>query len=290
MLSGGMDSVAAAYRMLRDTPYALHAHHVRLLNRHGRADAELTAVEASLDWLAHAFGDRIEYTQSAIDTRALAYAVPDVMPVMNIAAGLGLALAMEYGPVIGVACGLRWCDPKADNHPAMAGWSRQEHDAYYRHRTLQNRERFPPLLAPLLNEPRAETIRSLPKDLLLRTWSCRTPVPKEGGWRPCGGCVTCQELAEAGYRHHEAADYAIGGSFYAEKEAIMHDGRENDVHAEDQTDADHGAGAEEADPQGQGSENLTDQEAGDPGGTDHGPGDGEVKPDGPADTSQDGVE
>ena len=207
-----MDSVAAMWTLLEETPYVLHGMHFRMINRMGRYGAELDAVAYCREWFEERYPDRVEFSMTSLDVRALPAMCFDVFPVMMIAAAAGLSLGVEHGYVVAVAGGHRWCDPRVDNHPSDPNWPRVQHDAYYAHRHFHNRAEFKPFLAPLVNEPRAETIARMPKDLLLRCWTCRTPRQTETHWIPCGTCESCEHIRSSGHPHHELAKRHPAGS------------------------------------------------------------------------------
>ena len=50
MFSGGLDSTAMLVKLLTQSKDELRVHHIRMVNREGRAGAEQAAVEAIVAW------------------------------------------------------------------------------------------------------------------------------------------------------------------------------------------------------------------------------------------------
>src|SRR3954462_2370142 len=184
MFSGGLDSTAMLVKLLADTGDDLRVHHIRIANREERAEAEQAAVERIVAWCASRYRP-FRYSESALDFRELE------------------AIPIDYLCIAFVACQVA-IDTRGCNRIAVAALAR---DTDIENRSARQRRVFETLYdcyrARKLGEPRVEWIypvygaakpelaKSLPRELLEMTWSCRRPVSEADGWRPCGACKAC---------------------------------------------------------------------------------------------------
>ena len=189
MFSGGMDSTAMLVKLLTQSKDELRVHHIRMVNREGRAEAERAAVEAILAWCRRRYR-AFRYSESGLDFASLE------------------AIPIDYLSIAYVACQVAIDTPGCDRI-AVASLSR---DTDIANRSRRQREVFDVMYACYrarkLGEPQVEWIypvydctkaqiaEILPPELMSLTWSCRRPVKKPGGWAPCGTCKAC--LARAG--------------------------------------------------------------------------------------------
>jgi len=189
MFSGGMDSTAMLVKLLTQSQDELRVHHIRMVNREGRAAAEQAAVEAILAWCRRRYR-AFRYSESGLDFASLE------------------AIPIDYLSIAYVACQVA-IDTPGCNRIAVASLAR---DTDIRNRSARQRQVFDAMYACYrarkLGEPQVEWIypvydcskdevaAMLPPELVALTWSCRRPVAKPGGWTPCGACKAC--LARAG--------------------------------------------------------------------------------------------
>jgi 7-cyano-7-deazaguanine synthase in queuosine biosynthesis len=191
MLSGGMDSAAALLRLLTESTEELRVHHVRLANREGRAAPEQAATERIVAWLRERHRP-FRYSESGIDFSALR------------------AIPIDYLAIAYAACQVA-IDTPGCNRIALGTLARDTDEA---NRSSRQRQVFGVMYecyrARRLGEPAVEWVYPvhgldkrqvaalLPRELLELTWSCRTPRPGAGGFRPCGECKACRVRAAAG--------------------------------------------------------------------------------------------
>lgn len=184
MFSGGMDSTAMLVKLLTQSLDELRVHHIRMVNREARAAAEQAAVEAILAWC------RRRYRAFRASESGLDFASLEAIPI-------------DYLSIAYVACQVA-IDTPGCNRIAVASLSR---DTDIANRSARQRQVFDAMhacyRARKLGEPRVEWIypvydcskaqiaEMLPPELMALTWSCRRPVPKPGGWAPCGSCKAC---------------------------------------------------------------------------------------------------
>lgn len=184
MFSGGLDSTAMLVKLLEQTRDELRVHHIRMVNREGRAAAEQAAVEAIVAWCRKRYRP-FRYSESGLDFAALE------------------AIPIDYLSIAYVACQVA-IDTPGCNRIAVASLSR---DTDIVNRAARQRQVFEVMhacyRARKLGEPQVEWItpvydctksqiaEMLPPELAALTWSCRRPVARGGGWAPCGACKAC---------------------------------------------------------------------------------------------------
>ena len=184
MFSGGLDSTAMLVKLLTQTQDDLRVHHIRMVNREGRAAAEQAAVEAIVAACRKRYRP-FRYSESGLDFAALE------------------AIPIDYLSIAYVACQVA-IDTPGCNRIAVASLSR---DTDIVNRSARQRQVFDVMhacyRARKLGEPQVEWIypvydctkaqigEMLPPELAALTWSCRRPVAREGGWEACGACKAC---------------------------------------------------------------------------------------------------
>jgi 7-cyano-7-deazaguanine synthase in queuosine biosynthesis len=184
MFSGGLDSTAMLVKLLAQSKDELRVHHIRMLNREGRAGAEQAAVESILAWCRRHYR-AFRYSESGLDFAQLE------------------AIPIDYLSIAYVACQVA-IDTPGCNRVAVASLSRdtdivnrsarqrQVFDAMYAcYRARKLGETQVEWLYPVYECTKAEIAAMLPAELAALTWSCRRPVARQGGWAPCGTCKAC---------------------------------------------------------------------------------------------------
>jgi hypothetical protein len=183
MWSGGIDSTFRLASLLKETEYQVHAHHVHIVNREGRCQAEHAACTALRSKLKAIRG--FAYTESRID-----HSQHDRLPFdMAI-------VAFEAGVVARSGDGR--------NSEPFTHWTIGTHKAegHYQRRfdlyePMVNALCFPhdypafTLGKVVTKEEEITYLEDL--GLLADCWYCRTP--RAG--RPCGTCGTCEDVKEA---------------------------------------------------------------------------------------------
>jgi 7-cyano-7-deazaguanine synthase in queuosine biosynthesis len=205
MLSGGIDSLYALHQVLTRTDDVLWVHHVNLVNREGRHQAEARACAGIVAWCAEHLRP-FRYTESTIDHGAFELFGRDV-----------LLVAFEAGIVAQNAHALwqrgfdRWllgyCQEEAQEVVGgVAVASTNRRSVIETCLATSAAPLVPPRLdSQALISKRAQ-IEALPVELARLAWTCRRPVWRDGVASECGTCKTCKlmapirgELAQAGY-------------------------------------------------------------------------------------------
>ena len=184
MFSGGLDSTAMLVKLLAQDHDELRVHHIRMINREDRADAEQSAVERIVAWCREHYRP-FRYSESALDFKALQ------------------AIPIDYLCIAFVACQVAIDTPRCDRI-AVAALAR---DTDIENRSARQRRVFEALyecyrarklgepevqwIYPVYQSTKAELVAALRPELVELTWSCRRPVREAEQWRPCGACKAC---------------------------------------------------------------------------------------------------
>ena len=183
MWSGGIDSTFKLAYLLKETEYQIHAHHVHLVNREGRSQAERAACIALRPKLKalRSFG----YTESRID-HSRHRGIPYDMAIVAFEA----AVVARSGNDRGAEPFTHWT---IGTHKAEGHYQRR-FDLY---ESMVNAVCFPydnPIFEMGKVVTKKEEMTYLDDlGLLADCWYCRTP--RAG--RRCGTCGTCGEVKRA---------------------------------------------------------------------------------------------
>jgi 7-cyano-7-deazaguanine synthase in queuosine biosynthesis len=194
MLSGGIDSTYCMYQALsQGRPLAVH--HIHLVNREGRADAERRAVSQILKWFRRRGLTNFTYTESTFDYGTVNHLVKDYS---------------IYALMIGVLLQ----DPR--NRDISSFIHPRHSDAFNlrKGQTFESVSRranevltgIPKLVArreikmelPIVHMTKKEVIEACPPSLLRLTWACRRPRRSGSVFLPCNVCFTCRQIQAAG--------------------------------------------------------------------------------------------
>jgi hypothetical protein len=194
MLSGGIDSVYALYRLLRETDDVIHVHHIHLLTDTGRHIAEAQRCHRVVEYCRKNVRD-FSYSETTIDHRGFPCHGFDL-----IAAGLEAGMvASSY--LMKTRKGIdRW----------TVGLAQDDEVPSYRIRDARNAckanyqgETAPPDLEVFPRASVEDQVAYLPAELFDLTWSCRNPIivkDKSGDIDkilPCKECKSCLRRASA---------------------------------------------------------------------------------------------
>ena len=186
MLSGGIDSVYALWKILTETDDDVLAHHINFVNTERRHVVEAQRSRKIVDYLRREVR-AFEYRESTLDHRNHDFFGYDMIAV-GFEAGLAAQsyLFRENRPLDrwtagacieeGIAMQGRW-----PHVLACCAANCYPHEA--------------PAFLELPAVTKQEEIDRLPKDLLALTWGCRRPVATQSGYQACGVCKTCKMLS-----------------------------------------------------------------------------------------------
>lgn len=186
MLSGGMDSTATLWHVLhRPDEYGqVHVHHVHIQNIEARWRAEAAAVQAVLAYLRKHSPTPFTTSESTMSTPHLAGKFLFDTEVVSFITGYMTSRDPLITKVVIGATGTDF----AMGASQAVGRGKAIHNAF--HPEAKDHSRAVKEY-PLSNLTKAEVYKTLPPELALLTWSCRTP--RYVGNRPveCGSCKTC---------------------------------------------------------------------------------------------------
>jgi 7-cyano-7-deazaguanine synthase in queuosine biosynthesis len=186
MLSGGMDSTAALWYVLnRPDEYGqVHVHHIHIHNVEARSRAEAAAVKEVLAYMHKHAPAPFTSTESSISTPQFGDKFLFDTEIVSFMTGY---MTSRDPFITKVIIGATGSDFAAGISQAV-GRGKAIHNAFYPEGEDNNTavKEYP--LADLTKE---EAYKSLPADLALLTWSCRTPRYLKGRAIECGRCKTC---------------------------------------------------------------------------------------------------
>lgn len=189
--TGGVDSTGVLYKILKDFPIDVVAHHIHFKNREKkRWEAEKDAIDTMIPWLRKNVRE-FEYSESTIE-----------MDLKFI--GWDVMTAMYMG---GIVARDKKCDRIALGVEKPS--SKQIYDHWWRTgmsqllsimtslRHPQKSQSLPVIWQVMSQKTKKEIWDSLPEFLKENTWSCRKPTlngKKDGKWIECGICKSCEQL------------------------------------------------------------------------------------------------
>ncbi|QYN17604.1 hypothetical protein [Amycolatopsis sp. DSM 110486] len=192
MLSGGIDSTYVAYKTLAEGR-PLHIHHIHLINREGRVEAEKRAVQRVLAWLRRNGLTNFTYTENTFDYGSIRFLVKDYWIYSFIA---GVILSDPRNKEIGSMLHPR----HSDAFNLRPGQSFEQ----AAQRASSALEGLPSLLSrrdikieyPILELDKAGVIDACPGELLKLAWYCRRPIRMGSTYQTCNECFTCRQVSD----------------------------------------------------------------------------------------------
>lgn len=182
MFSGGLDSTAMLVKLLNETADELRVHHIRMVNREGRAAAEQAAVERIVAYCRARYRP-FRYSESGLEFGELEAIPIDYLSIAFVAC----QVAIDTPGCTRVAVGTLAADTDIVNRTAR---QRRVFDAMYEcYRARKLGEPQVEWIFPVYQAAKARLAAALPPELLDLTWSCRRPVE---GFRPCLVCKACR--------------------------------------------------------------------------------------------------
>lgn len=190
MFSGGLDSTAALWHLLQNQENRLHLHHLYLVNKENRAEAEQRSVKNIISYIEKSY--TIKYSESYHEYPHFSY-----LSIVNNNQILNQNFMFDsdlYNFIAGTICG---------SLPSIkqVAIGRTKSDTGIEERAIIGTNILK-LLAPNVKKiypvghlTKQEVYDMLPKELINMTWSCRTPIYiSKNTFQKCGKCKTCLEL------------------------------------------------------------------------------------------------
>jgi 7-cyano-7-deazaguanine synthase in queuosine biosynthesis len=195
MFSGGLDSTGALWELLKNKENKIHLHHLYLLNKEQRAEAEQKAVKNILSYISQSH--EVKYSESYHEYPYYSY--------LSLISPNGIVVNKDfmhdsdiYNFIAGTIClSLRKIKTVAIGRTKSDNTEDIEERAIRGNKILQL---FAPTVKksyPVGHLTKAEVYSMLPEELRNMTWSCRTPITiNENIFKECGKCKTCLELSK----------------------------------------------------------------------------------------------
>lgn len=205
MFSGGIDSTAMLHSLLNNPNYErfnVYVHHIRMINREQRSDAELHAVRNIIQYYRDDINVRpFDYKESVFDTSTMDRKWSNRFPYdMDVVAFVAAQVCLAKPQIKYAAMGVMRDDfLKAAKDP-QAKLRYQEAPKIFEAALYGFDPRIPKpqMLYPLQHLTKQQLIQTTPKKVIRMTWSCRHPVWHDGKPTPCGKCEPCRKRKQAG--------------------------------------------------------------------------------------------
>lgn len=194
MLSGGIDSTYCMYQAL-SSGRSLAVHHIHLVNREGRSDAERRAVQQILRWFRRKGLTNFTYTESTFDYGSIRHIAKDYS-VYSLMIGILLQdprnrdissfIHPRHSDAFNLRRGQTFESASRRANAVLTGVSK----------LVANRDVRMEL--PIVGMTKKQVIEACPPDLLRLTWYCRRPRKAGSVFYPCNACFTCKQVNAAG--------------------------------------------------------------------------------------------
>jgi 7-cyano-7-deazaguanine synthase in queuosine biosynthesis len=187
MYSGGLDSTAVLARLLTEDADDLRVHHIRMVNREGRADAEQRAVDSVVAWCQSHYRP-FRYSESALDFSGLEAIPIDYVSVAYVAC----QVAIDTEGCTRIAVGTLARDLDEIKRSVCADQRRVFMSMYECYRARKLGEPDLQWIYPVYAMTKAQIASFLDPELRALTWSCRRPLNSPTGFLQCGTCKPCR--------------------------------------------------------------------------------------------------
>jgi len=197
MFSGGYDSTLVAYKALTESSTPILLHHINIIDINGRwiperiACGKLTRVLAEIT-------RPFSYTESTIDFSSMLRVGSDEDLVLLTSARITHDLELEYNKVIILEGTIK---SDFENGPMEERANKRGSiEEFFKRCAWMTRT--PIIEFPVVHLTKKEVLLSLPEELRINCFYCRSPNPKYG-FAPCGDCVTCKQIEEISNANYE---------------------------------------------------------------------------------------
>ena len=180
MFSGGLDSTGVLWKLLNEKK-SLHAHHLYLVNKENRAQAEDKAVKSIVEYMKKI--NEFTYSESYHEHPAYNGNFMWDSDIYNFIAG---TICLSLRSIEEVAIGRTKSDLGVDQ--------RAERGTKILHTFNPNIKK----IYPVGDMTKKQIYEMLPEKLRNLTWSCRTPIYEENHIKNCEKCKTCKDMKKYG--------------------------------------------------------------------------------------------
>jgi 7-cyano-7-deazaguanine synthase in queuosine biosynthesis len=192
MFSGGLDSTGALWNLLQNKDNRVHLHHLYLVNKEKRAEAELRSVKNIISYISKSH--IIKYSQSYHEYPSYSY-----LKAIDNKLILNQNFIFDSDIYNFTAASICKCLPSIKK--VALGRTKSDMSEDIEERAIRGTELlklFVPNVEkvyPVEHLTKAEIYNIIPKELRDMTWSCRTPIIRDKDiFKECGKCKTCLEI------------------------------------------------------------------------------------------------
>lgn len=191
MFSGGLDSTAALYKLLKETSEPIHVHHIIIKNVEGRWGAENNACGQLLQRFKQYRNFKVTFsTFGYVQFRNFFCWDNDVVRFT------AAQICQDNPQITKVALG-KCKDDDGESFDMRAEQSKRIWDACF----YSYGGNIPEIIRPVGHMDKKQIWNMLPESIRELTWSCRTPIATNNKFYRCNACKACKQL-----RHHGIQD------------------------------------------------------------------------------------
>lgn len=205
--SGGLDSTYNLWHLLKDTEYVVHAHHIRIMQKHrSNWEAEEYACKRIIDYIYNNFprpGKKIEDCFVVTYGR---YSSPTVTVDQDIVMFMLAQMALTCKQDCFAAYSIIKEDiQRAGEERGYYPWVGRElfriaiqNGDFVWGKDKQPNKIYDEVQFMIKDISKRDCARGMPRELVDLTWSCRNPIKKsDKEFFECGECRACKERREA---------------------------------------------------------------------------------------------
>lgn len=201
MFSGGIDSTGVFWKLLQSDE-KIHVHHMNLINKEKRSDAEKIAVKNICEHMRKI--KDFDYSESTHECPSIKNNFMWDSDLYNFMAG---SMCLCDKEISHIALGLTKTDLEPERSVKNINGVRERISRGTN--ILKCFSIKVEKIYPVINMTKKEIYQMLPENLRVLTWSCRTPVYLQDRIMRCGKCKTCLELRSLPNSHN---DIILGGN------------------------------------------------------------------------------
>lgn len=197
MFSGGIDSTGVLHQLMTNEEFVqnpLIVHHINILNRENRANAEAKAVGKILSYYKSNLNKEFLYTESTFNTNGFAPLRANRFPFdMDVCAFISGNICAARKDIGYVAMGRTSTDVQSGGENFMQRMNRAQ--GIFRNVMSLDPESKPTYIFPVVDFTKKEIWDFLPVEVRNSTWWCRRPIYADPqNPKPCGKCQTCNDV------------------------------------------------------------------------------------------------
>lgn len=196
MLSGGLDSTAVLYKLLKETREPIHVHHIVLRNAQRRWEVENQACKRILLWCKQNLRD----FKTTVSTFGFTHFSNFICWDNDVVRFTAAQIAQDNPDILYVALGKCLDDDIDGSFDARSEQSKRIWEACFHSYPYH----IPEIIRPVSKMTKGQLWNYLPEKLRKMTWSCRTPDLSGKEPKICGSCKTCGQNKKYGISNSQS--------------------------------------------------------------------------------------